>query len=55
VARVEDLGGSPQKGFAELEWDVRASGSDQGLRYVVFVGFVREDDAWRIGEIRVLR
>jgi hypothetical protein len=55
VARVEDLGGTPQRGFAELAWDVRATGSDQGLRYTVFVGFVREDDAWRIGEIRVLR
>ena len=53
LARVEDLGGAPQRGFAEIAWDVRASGSDQ--RYVVFVGFVREDDAWRIGEIRVLR
>jgi hypothetical protein len=55
VARVEDLGGSPQRGFAELTWSVRASGSDQGLEHTVFVGFVREGDAWRIGEIRVLR
>ena len=55
VARVEDLGGTPQRGFAELAWDVRAPGSDEGLRYVVFVGFVREGEAWRIGEIRVLR
>lgn len=55
VARVEDLGGTPQKGFAELAWDVRASGSGEALRYVVFVGFVREGEAWRIGEIRVLR
>jgi hypothetical protein len=55
VTRVEDLGGSPQRGFAELAWEVRATGSEQGVRYTVFVGFVREDDAWRIGEIRVLR
>ena len=55
VQRVEDLGGTPQRGFAELSWDVRASGGDAGLKYTVFVGFVREDDAWRIGEIRVLR
>ncbi|MSR35271.1 MAG: hypothetical protein EXR95_01330 [Gemmatimonadetes bacterium] len=55
VARVEDLGGAPQRGFAELAWDVRGSGADQGLKYVVLVGFVREDEGWRIGEIRVLR
>ena len=55
VTRVEDLGGSPQRGFAELAWDVRGTGADQGLRYTVFVSFVREDEAWRIGEIRVLR
>ena len=55
VQRVEDLGGTPQRGFAELSWDVRASGGDPGLKYTVFVGFVREDEAWKIGEIRVLR
>jgi hypothetical protein len=49
VTKVEDLGGTPQRGFAELSWDV------QELKYTVFVGFVREGDAWRIGEIRVLR
>ena len=55
VSRVESLGGNPPRGFAELSWEVRATGSDQGLAYTVFVGFVREGDAWRIGEIRVLR
>jgi ketosteroid isomerase-like protein len=49
ITRVEELGGSPQRGFAELAWDA------QSLRYVVFVGFVREGDGWRIAEIRVLR
>lgn len=55
VTRVEELGGSPQRGFAEIGWDVSAPGSADGLRYVVFVGFVRADDGWRIAEIRVLR
>jgi hypothetical protein len=49
VMRVEELGGSPQRGFAELSWEA------QSLRYVVFVGFVRAGDGWRIAEIRVLR
>jgi hypothetical protein len=52
---VENLGGSPEKGFAELGWDVRASESAPGMKYTVFVGFVREDGGWRIAEIRVLR
>lgn len=55
VTRVQDLGGTPEKGFAELGWDVRASGSEPGMKYTVFVGFVREDGGWRIAEIRVLR
>jgi hypothetical protein len=49
ITRVEELGGSPQRGYAELTWEA------QSQRYVVFVGFVREGDGWRIAEIRVLR
>jgi hypothetical protein len=55
VTRVEELGGTPQRGFAELSWEVRGPGSDPGLKHMVFVGFVREGGGWRIGEIRVLR
>ena len=55
VARVEELGGAPARGFAEIAWEVTSPGSPQGLRYVVFVGFVRVGESWRIAEIRVLR
>ena len=55
VTRAEQLGGAPPRGFAELGWEVTAPGSPAALRYVIFVGFVLEDDAWRISEIRVLR
>ena len=55
VTRTEQLGGAPQRGFAELGWEVTAPGSPAALRYVIFLGFVLEDDAWRISDIRVLR
>lgn len=55
MTRAEQLGGAPPRGFAELGWEVAAPGSPAALRYVVFLGFVLEDDSWRISEIRVLR
>ena len=55
VTRTEQLGGAPQRGFAELGWEVTAPGAPSSLRYVIFLGFVLEDEAWRISEIRVLR
>lgn len=54
VSKVEELGGSPARGFAEIGWDVSSPGAGQ-VRYVVFLGFVREDAGWKIAEIRVLR
>jgi ketosteroid isomerase-like protein len=55
LMKVEELGGAPARGFAELQWEVTEPGSPEGLRYVVFLGFVAEGDGWRIAEIRVLR
>ena len=55
LMKVEELGGAPARGFAELQWEVAEPGSPQGLRYVVFLGFVSEAEGWRIAEVRVLR
>ena len=55
VSKVEELGGDPRRGMAELSWDVTAPGSPAASRFVIFLGFVLEDEGWRIGEIRVLR
>ena len=55
VVRVEMLDGAPQRGFAELSWEVSAPGSPEGLRNVVFLGFVLEGDSWKIAEVRVFR
>jgi len=55
LIKVEELGGAPARGFAELQWEVAEPGSPEGLRYVVFLGFVAADGGWRITEVRVLR
>lgn len=55
VSKVEELGGDPRRGMAELTWEVIAPGSPAAARFVIFLGFVLEDGGWRIGEIRVLR
>jgi hypothetical protein len=55
VTRAEQLGGAPQRGFAELGWEVTVPGALTVLRYVTFRSFVLEDEALRISEIRVLR
>ena len=55
LMKVEELGGAPARGFAELQWEVSEPGSPEGLRYVVVLGFVAEEDGWRIAEVRVLR
>lgn len=52
VTKVEELGGEPRRGMAELSWE---AGSPAGDRLVIFLGFVLEDGSWKIGEIRVLR
>lgn len=52
VTKVEELGGTPRRGMAELSWE---AGSPAGDRLVIFLGFVLEDGSWKIGEIRLLR
>jgi hypothetical protein len=55
VNRVEETGGSPTRGFAEIAWTAVPSGTSEARTYVIFASFVREDEAWLISEIRVLR
>lgn len=54
LARVAEVGGEPRRGFAELEWTTAAPGAPRPERLTVFVGFVLEEQSWRISEIRVL-
>ncbi len=54
VSRVEELGGEPRRGFAELRWESRIRGMSEMVTRTVFVAFVYEDGAWRVAELRVL-
>jgi len=49
------VGGEPARAFGEISWTTRARGTTIPERATLFVAFVREDDAWRITEIRLMR
>ena len=55
VSRVENTGGNPPRGFAEIAWTAIPEGTSEARDYVLFVSFVQEDEAWMVSEIRVLR
>ncbi len=55
LARVAEVGGSPLQGYAELRWIVARGEASQAVEHGIYVGFVREDEAWRVFEIRVLQ
>lgn len=49
------VGGSPARGFGEITWTTRVRGTTIPERATLFVAFVRERDAWRVTEIRLMR
>jgi hypothetical protein len=50
-----EVGGAPVRAFGEITWTARASGTTIPERATLFVALVREDERWRISEIRLLR
>jgi hypothetical protein len=52
---TRSVGGSPQRAFGEIAWTTRARGTTIPERATLFVAFVREDEGWRITEIRLIR
>lgn len=54
LERVAEVGGSPLQGYAALRWTVVHQGASQLVEHSIYVGFVREDEAWRVFEVRVL-
>jgi hypothetical protein len=48
------VGGSPPRGFGEFVWSARARGTSIPERRTVFIAFVREDEGWRITQIRLM-
>ena len=55
LERVAEVGGSPLQGYAELRWAVVHEGASVLTEHSVYVGFVREDEVWRVFEVRVLQ
>ena len=55
LERVAEVGGSPLQGYAELRWTVAHEGASRLVEHSIYVGFVREDEAWRVFEVRVLQ
>jgi hypothetical protein len=49
------VGGQPARAFGEITWTTRVRGTTIPERANLFVAFVREGDAWRITEIRLMR
>lgn len=54
ATRVEDVGGDPPRGYAEIHWESRIRGTSEVVRRTVFVAFVSRDGVWRVTELRVL-
>ncbi len=54
VTRVEEVGGEPRKGYAEIRWESRIQGTSDILARTVFVAFISEGGGWRVTELRVL-
>lgn len=55
LEQANEVGGAPLRGYAQLRWVVVHEGASQAFEHNVYVGFVREDEAWRVFEIRVLQ
>ncbi len=55
VARAAPVDGSPDRGFAEIQWSARVAGTSEVLRRNVFVGMRLESQGWRVDEVRLLR
>jgi hypothetical protein len=53
VSKAAEVGGVPLRAFAEVGWVASPLGTSEPAEYMIFVGFIREDEAWRITEIRV--
>ncbi len=54
LTRVEEVGGDPPRGYAEILWESRIRGTSEVVRRTIFVAFVSQGGAWRVTELRVL-
>lgn len=54
VARVSVAVERADRGFAEIRWDCRVSGTSEPVIFTLFVAFSRTGTEWRISEVRIL-
>jgi hypothetical protein len=54
VIRVSEIGGDPNKGFAEIRWGCRVLGTSEPVIFTLFVALARRGDRWTVTEIRIL-
>jgi hypothetical protein len=52
--RATLAGGTPARGFGQLEWVFRTRGAPVTRSCTVYIGAVWDGDRWRISEIRVI-
>jgi hypothetical protein len=54
--QMQDVGGSPQKAYAEVVWTALAPETTQPLNIIIFVELVLEQDKnWRVTRIRLMQ
>jgi hypothetical protein len=54
--QVHDVGGSPQKGYAEVIWTALAPETTEALHIIIFVELLLEPDRqWRVTRIRLMQ
>ncbi|HEX7048623.1 MAG TPA: hypothetical protein VF188_00290 [Longimicrobiales bacterium] len=49
------VGGTPPRAFGELAWITRVEGTTIPERATIFIALIREDEGWRVTQIRLLR
>jgi hypothetical protein len=55
VHTIREVGGEPTRAFGEITWSTRARGTTIPERATIFVALVREENGWRVTEIRLLQ
>jgi len=55
VVRAAQVEGSANRGFAEILWVARVSGTSHEVRRTLFLGLLRDGAEWQVDEVRFLR
>jgi hypothetical protein len=54
IVRASPIGGDPTRGFAEIRWGCRVSGTYEPVIFTLFVALARTGAEWMVTEIRIL-